>query len=228
MCSSPSAAQQAAIASRSRRASASKYVETSSEAVLGIVATLPSPPMRKPTRPPAVGRGEKVIPGVWRLRLPLPWVPVPHCNAWALAAGDGIVLVDCGMDTPGSLRDLERALDQVGLELSDVRLLACTHAHIDHCGQAAAVQEWSGCELWMHPRREHLTATLDDPDAAMARRIEIARQSGVPEAPLQRWVAQRRGQGTGLSGPPHVARDLLPGVAIDTDVGAWQVYETPG
>ena len=184
--------------------------------------------MRKPTRRPERGRGERVLRGVWRLRLPLPWVPVPHCNAWALAAGDGIVLVDCGMDTPGSLRDLERALDQVGLELSDVRLLACTHAHIDHCGQAAAVQERSGCELWMHPRREHLTATLDDPDAAMARRIEIARQSGVPEAPLQRWVAQRRGQGTGLSGTLDVARDLLPGVVIDTDVGAWQVYETPG
>src|SRR5919108_380064 len=153
--------------------------------------------MRKPTRRPERGRGERVLRGVWRLRLPLPWVPVPHCNAWALAAGDGIVLVDCGMDTPGSLRDLERALDQVGLELADVRLLACTHAHIDHCGQAAAVQEHSGCELWMHPRREHLTATLDDPDAAMARRLDVA-------------------------------RDLLPGVVLETDVGTWQVYETPG
>ncbi len=51
------------------------------------------------------------------------------------------MLVDCGMDTPGSLRDLERALEQVGFALEDVRLLVCTHAHVDHCGQAAAVQE---------------------------------------------------------------------------------------
>ena len=77
------------------------------------------------------------MPGVWRLRLPLPWPGVPHCNAWALAAGDGIVLVDCGMDEPGSLRHLERALEQVGLRLEHVRLLVCTHAHVDHCGQAA-------------------------------------------------------------------------------------------
>ncbi len=41
-----------------------------------------------------------MIPGVWRLRLPLPWPGVPHCNAFALAAGDGIVLVDTGMHEP--------------------------------------------------------------------------------------------------------------------------------
>jgi glyoxylase-like metal-dependent hydrolase (beta-lactamase superfamily II) len=169
-----------------------------------------------------------VLPGVWRLRLPLPWPGVPHCNAWALAAGDGIVLVDCGMDTPGSLRDLERALEQAGFGLTDVRLLVCTHAHVDHCGQAFAVAERSGCELWIHPRHEHLTASLDDREAALARRIEIARASGVPEAPLQQWAAGRRGSGSGMSGPLDVARDLLPGVIVSSDLGDWQVYETPG
>jgi glyoxylase-like metal-dependent hydrolase (beta-lactamase superfamily II) len=184
--------------------------------------------MRKPTRRTETGRGERVLPGVWRLRLPLPWTGVPHCNAWALAAGDGIVLVDCGMDTRGSMRDLERALEQAGLVLDDVRLLVCTHAHVDHCGQAASVQARTGCELWLHPRHEHLTASLDDRDAALARRIEIARQSGVPEAPLARWAEGRREQGSGMSGPLDVARDLLPGVEVETDAGAWQVLETPG
>jgi glyoxylase-like metal-dependent hydrolase (beta-lactamase superfamily II) len=175
-----------------------------------------------------VGRGERVLPGVWRLRLPLPWPGIPHCNAWALAAGDGIVLVDCGMDQPGSLRELDRALEQAGFALADVRLLVCTHAHVDHCGQAAAVQQRSGCELWIHPRREHLTASLDDPDATLARRIEVARQSGVPEAPLQAWAAGRREQRSGMSGPLDVARELLSGVVVETDLGAWRVHETPG
>jgi glyoxylase-like metal-dependent hydrolase (beta-lactamase superfamily II) len=184
--------------------------------------------MRKPTRRTETGRGERVLRGVWRLRLPLPLTGVPHCNAWALQRGDGIVLVDCGMATRGSLRDLERALEQAGWALEDVRLLVCTHAHIDHCGQAATVQRRSGCELWLHPRHEHLTASLDDRDAALARRIEIARQSGVPEAPLARWAAGRKEQETGMSGPLEPARDLLPGVAVETDVGTWHVHETPG
>ncbi|MCW3048878.1 MAG: fold metallo-hydrolase, partial [Solirubrobacterales bacterium] len=52
--------------------------------------------MTAPTRKRELGRGERVLPGVWRLRLPLPWPGVPHCNAWAVAAGDGIVLFDTG------------------------------------------------------------------------------------------------------------------------------------
>jgi glyoxylase-like metal-dependent hydrolase (beta-lactamase superfamily II) len=164
-----------------------------------------------------------VLPGVWRLRLPLPWPGVPHCNAWALAAGDGIVLVDCGAHLPGSMRHLERALEQVGLQLELVRLLVCTHAHIDHCGQAAAIQQRAGCPLWIHPRHEHLGARADDPDAALARRVEIARQSGVPEEPLRAWAESRRGEDTGMSGPLDAARDLLPGVVVQTDV-----HETPG
>jgi glyoxylase-like metal-dependent hydrolase (beta-lactamase superfamily II) len=184
--------------------------------------------MRKPTRRTEVGRGERVLPGVWRLRLPLPWPGVPHCNAWALAAGDGIVLVDCGMDEPGSMRHLERALEQVGLRLELVRLLVCTHAHTDHCGQAAAIQARTGCELWIHPRHEHLQAQTDDPDAALARRIEVARQSGVPEAPLREWAERRRGERSGMSGPLAPARDLVPGVVVESDLGRWAVIETPG
>jgi glyoxylase-like metal-dependent hydrolase (beta-lactamase superfamily II) len=177
--------------------------------------------MRKPTRPREVGRGERVLPGVWRLRLPLPWPNVPHCNAWAIAAGDGIVLVDTGTHEPGSLAQLERALDQVGLRLEHVRLLVCTHAHADHCGQAGPILERAGCELWAHPNLEHFNAGADDPEAAHDRRVEIARQSGVPTAPPDRGRPL-------AAGPLHPDRDLVPGVEIETDLGTWSVHETPG
>src|SRR3954462_3465319 len=130
-------------------------------------ATIGSPTaMAKPTQR-VIGRGERALPGVWRLRLPLPWPGVPPCNAWAIAAGDGVVLVDTGVHEPGSIAHLERALDQVGLGLRDVRLVVCTHAHADHCGQASTVAEQAGCEVWMHPRSEHLFATAEDPDAVL-------------------------------------------------------------
>ena len=90
---------------------------------------------------------------------------------------------------------LERALDQARLRIEHVRLIVCTHAHIDHCGQAPPIAERAGCEVWMHPNHAHHTASLDDPEQALARRVEIARQSGVPEAPLRRWVEQRRAPG---------------------------------
>jgi glyoxylase-like metal-dependent hydrolase (beta-lactamase superfamily II) len=180
------------------------------------------------TRKRELGRGERVVPGVWRLRLPLPWPGVPHCNAWAVAAGDGIVLFDTGMHEPGSIAHLERAMAQVNLSIENVRLVACTHAHSDHYGQAADIVDRAVCELWMHPNHEHMTRAAHDPEAALQRRVEIARQSGVPEEPLQAYAEARRGQGFGISRIIEPDRPLLPGTKIDTDLGAWEVYETPG
>jgi glyoxylase-like metal-dependent hydrolase (beta-lactamase superfamily II) len=184
--------------------------------------------MPAPVRKRELGRGERVLPGVWRLRLPLPWPGVPHCNAWAIAAGDGVVLVDCGAHVPGSWAHLERALEQCRLRVEHVRLLACTHAHSDHFGQAAPVVERAGCELWMHPDHAHGTHALEDPEAALQRRLEIARQSGVPEEPLRRYADARRNEEPTVAGYVAPARDLVDGVEIQTDLGPWITYETPG
>ncbi len=184
--------------------------------------------MPQSARKREVGRGERVLPGLWRLRLPLPWPGVPHCNAWAVAAGDGIVLFDTGMHEPGSLANLERALAMVNLKLEHVRLVVCTHAHSDHYGQVGPILDAAGCELWMHPNHEHMTRATEDPDEALARRLEVARTSGVPEEPLRAYAEARRGQGFGIARLVEPDRDLVGGVEIDTDLGTWTVHETPG
>jgi glyoxylase-like metal-dependent hydrolase (beta-lactamase superfamily II) len=184
--------------------------------------------MTAPTRKREIGRGEKLLPGVWRLRLPLPWPGVPHCNAWAVGTGDGIVLFDTGMHEPGSMAHLERALDMVGLKVEHVRLLVCTHAHSDHYGQAATIVARAGCELWMHPNHRHATAAVDDPEAAFERRMEVARSAGVPEEPLRQWANARRAQSSGVAGNVAPDRDLVAGVTVATDLGDWTAVETPG
>ena len=175
-----------------------------------------------------LARADRVLPGVWRLRLPLPWPGVPHVNAYAIAAGSGVVLVDTGMHEPGSLAQLELALDQAGLSLEHVRLLVCTHAHSDHYGQAGPIVEASGCELWMHPNHEHMTRAAEDPDRQLERRIEVALHSGVPAEAMERYREARKGAGIGIAEVVKPHRDLLPGVEVETDLGTWQVYETPG
>ena len=184
--------------------------------------------MAQTVRKRELGRGERIQRGVFRLRLPLPWPGVPHCNAWAVAADDGVVLFDTGMHQPGSLGELERALAMCGLRLEQVRLVVCTHAHLDHCGQAAEILERAGCELWMHPNHTHLRRMMDDPQAVVDRQIEIARQSGVPEEPLRRYAAARDSRAAGMFPVPEPDRALVAGMTIDTDLGPWSVYETPG
>jgi glyoxylase-like metal-dependent hydrolase (beta-lactamase superfamily II) len=178
---------------------------------------------------PEAPRTERVLPGIWRLRLPLPWPGVPHGNAWAVAAGDGIVLFDTGIGGKGRRRQLDLALAQAGFGLEDIQLLVCTHSHTDHYGLAAPIVEAAGCELWMHPAWEHVRLLADDPTAAFEHRLEVARQSGVPPAVLEAY-RERRGEGeeSGIDAIVEPDRDLLPGVEVETDVGAWQVYETPG
>jgi glyoxylase-like metal-dependent hydrolase (beta-lactamase superfamily II) len=153
---------------------------------------------------------------------------VPHCNAWAIAAGSGVVLVDTGMHQPGSLAQLERALEQVNLRLEHVRLIACTHAHSDHYGQAAPIRDRAGCELWMHPNHAHMTRTATDRETALARRLEVGRQSGVPERALQNYADQMREMPSGIARVIEPDEPLVPGAEIETDLGVWQVYETPG
>jgi glyoxylase-like metal-dependent hydrolase (beta-lactamase superfamily II) len=50
----------------------------------------------------------------------------------------------------------------------------------------------------------------------------------VPEEPLRAYAEARRGQGVGISRIIEPDRPLLPGLDIETDLGTWNVYETPG
>src|SRR6478672_1956575 len=179
--------------------------------------------MSQDRKRPEAPRAEKTLPGVWRLRLSLPWPGVPHGNVWAVAADGGIVLFDTGIGGEGRLRQFDLALGQAGFGLEDVRLLVCTHSHTDHYGLAAPIVEGAACELWMHPKWEHVRLLADDPASALEQRIEVARQSGVPPASLERYRESRKGDGeTGIDAIVEPDRDLLPGVEVETDLGTWQ------
>ena len=169
-----------------------------------------------------------MIPGLWRLRLALPFPGVPHGNAWAIACDGGVMLVDTGMHEPGSMVELERAFAQVGLSVDDVRLVVCTHAHADHCGQAATICDRTGCEMWMHPNHAAQFANLSDPDGALTRRMEVARHSGVPDGALTEYVKRAKDMPSGVAATIEPDRPLVDGVTIETDLGPWEVIETPG
>ena len=174
-------------------------------------------------------RTERIQPGIWRLKLPCPWPGVPHGNAWAVQRGAGIVLFDTGVGGRGRLRMLDLALAQSGFGVEDIELVVCTHSHSDHYGLAASICEETGCELWMHPKWEHIRQQVDDPDAALQARLEVGRMSGVPMQALDRYRQERAAKPEELVDgirPPD--RELVPGVEVETDVGTWQVYETPG
>lgn len=92
----------------------------------------------------------EVLPGVFRLQVPIPNNPLEYTNVY-LVRGDGrYLLVDVGMDTDEAFAALERQLGEVGAAFKDISQIVVTHAHMDHYGLAAHVKELSGATLALH------------------------------------------------------------------------------
>ena len=187
----------------------------------------PAPTRAKPVPEKGeIGRGEQVLARRLAAAAALPWPGVPHCNAWALRADDGIVLVDTGYAGEDGTRQLEYAMAQVGLELAGARLLVCTHA-------APTITAWRG-RSWTPP------------DASSGC-IRLGARPGTRGGPRRggstggsRWrgraacrpASSATGRPAGGRAPASRTvppdRELVPGVEVETDVGTWQVHETPG
>lgn len=62
--------------------------------------------------------------------------------------GEEAVLIDSAYRA--DFADTERFISDVGVDLSQVRLIVNTHCHCDHVGGNRIIQEKSGCDIAMH------------------------------------------------------------------------------
>jgi glyoxylase-like metal-dependent hydrolase (beta-lactamase superfamily II) len=178
---------------------------------------------------PAAARASAIVPGLWRLRLPLSWPGIPAVNAYVLARPDGgVTLIDCGAGGHPSCHEaLEAALRASGHELSDVRAVVLTHYHSDHAGPLAWLVERTGCEVLGHPAHAHFTAAAERPDQIAAARRRRAAAEGVPADALDPY-GDTREETEGIDAPVHPDRPLRDGDEIESALGSWRVLETAG
>ena len=92
----------------------------------------------------------EIIPGLYRLPVPLPENPLGTVNVYAVIGEDGVRLVDCGWDTPEAYAALVAELQTLGAKTSDIREIIVTHIHPDHFGLAERLVAESGARLSMH------------------------------------------------------------------------------
>lgn len=74
--------------------------------------------------------------------------PFGMVNCHIIIGPQGCVLVDTGL--PGSSPKVQRVLHGWGLQLSDIKLIVVTHAHIDHAGSAAQLRAQTGAPIVAH------------------------------------------------------------------------------
>lgn len=163
-----------------------------------------------------------------RIELPIPFAVGP-VNAYLLL-GPEPTLVDTGLKLDNCRQALRNGLADHGLQVSDLRKIVITHAHVDHAGLAAELAAESGAQVWVSDIAYEWIARLPDlweerillldqvsklgglPDSNREKSIELMRQvpamwDAVPESKLRRFAID----GT-----------------VEMGEGTWQVIYAPG
>lgn len=145
-------------------------------------------------------------------------------------AGCEPTLIDTGPNDPDTIAALRAQLIERSLDLSDIRRIVITHAHVDHFGLAAQIVAESGAMVYAHPRN---LGWLTDFENEVERRGDFYRAvfaaSGAP-----RELAEGTGQGLrwmrqyGASIPLEKFVAIDEGDSIELGGDKWSVLFTPG
>src|SRR3954447_3573495 len=76
-------------------------------------------------------------------------------NWYLVEADSGLTIVDAGV--PRSWDSLQRVLETIGRDASEIRALVLTHAHFDHIGMAERVRTELGVPVYVHENDVPLT-----------------------------------------------------------------------
>jgi glyoxylase-like metal-dependent hydrolase (beta-lactamase superfamily II) len=89
----------------------------------------------------------QVVPGIYRIPLPLPFDGLRAVNAYAIEAADGLVMIDSGWLLDATREQLERSLAKIGAGFGDIRKFLVTHIHRDHYTQAIGLRRIYGMKV---------------------------------------------------------------------------------
>lgn len=126
--------------------------------------------------PPTPGESILVAPGIWWIRMPLPF-KLDHINLWLLAdhddEGECFTLVDTGYGVAATHALWERHFAET-MQSKRIKRIIVTHYHPDHVGCAAWLHEKTGAPVWM-TAAEYLSAHAAAGDFAGFDRDNTAR-----------------------------------------------------
>jgi glyoxylase-like metal-dependent hydrolase (beta-lactamase superfamily II) len=150
---------------------------------------------------PAPATRLEVAPGVWWLRMPLPFA-LDHINLWLLRdtfrGRDGWTVIDCGVASD-AIRGHWETLFASGLDGLPIVRVLCTHTHPDHVGLARMLCDRFGAPLWM---------TLGE--YAMGRILSVAMPGANPNAGREHYARHGMTDGPRLDALSQKVRGHFP------------------
>lgn len=172
---------------------------------------------------PASGMPFEVAPGIYWVRMPLPF-DLDHINLWLLKDGDDWTIVDCGYGSDQT----RAAWEQVFAErLGDrmVKRVVVTHFHPDHIGLASWLTQRFSAEFFIslgdflsaHAVRNELPG-YDRPAFA-----ELYHRHGVDDAHIPKLSARNELYHHGVPSLPARFRRLQDGHTLTINGHDWRV-----
>jgi len=92
----------------------------------------------------------EVIPGIYRMPLPLPIPTLSHINTYLVKGDNGYLLIDTGWNTKESFNSLKKQLADNGIDGQEITRIVVTHVHPDHYGLAEKLKNLFGATLAFH------------------------------------------------------------------------------
>ncbi len=171
--------------------------------------------------PPLAGQTLEVAPGVFWLRMPLPF-QLDHINLWLLRDDAGWVIVDTGFANDESRAAWQSILDRLD---GPVHKIVVTHFHPDHLGLATWLMQETGADLWMSTS-EFLTAHAvwhEVGGHGTPFMTEQFRQHGLAGERLDKFSVRGPGYRKSMPGLPDHYHRLKAGDVLTVDGKPWQI-----
>lgn len=131
----------------------------------------------------AEGEPLELAPGIFLLRLPLPFA-LNHINVYLLQERDGWTLVDTGIHTPANRALWESVFRAPWFTRhGPLRRIVVTHHHPDHVGMVGWIVEQFAVPVLMTPGELEVAGRYADPARdVVSERTPLWREHGLPDA----------------------------------------------
>jgi glyoxylase-like metal-dependent hydrolase (beta-lactamase superfamily II) len=172
---------------------------------------------------------EEVAGGVHRIPLPLPNDNLRAVNVYAIADGEGLVLIDSGWAVPDARAALDRGLSALDCSFADVHSYLITHSHRDHFTQAIVLRREFSTRVSLGAGERPSLEFLREPDRrGLEPQLDQLRRYGAPGLAHDIGAVMAEEAGAALFDWEFPDNWMQDGEVISSSNRDLTVIETPG
>lgn len=164
---------------------------------------------------------EEILPGLFRIKIPLPESPLKYLNSYVIKSDDRSLIIDTGFNRNECLDAMNNGLSEIQVDLADCDFFI-THLHADHFGLIARLVTKKSKIYFSRPDKEIIESW-----EGFEPMIEYAGKNGFPENELRNALHQHPGYKYGSDWTPDMSI-LEDGETITYGNYCFQCVETPG